>query len=335
MLACPALLPNVCLEGFYRGPIVKLAECACLVRGVLRLWSCNFIYSITTVERGFGAGKNLFGQLYPSEILALAESSSGKELSFDPRTSRVMAQAMRDGISVSPARRKIWLSLLWQLAVFALGLMPAILIGVLASSQHRQWMKWLEQLGTAEGREHGGQQTPPAAVWRENGVADFGPIEVSDYDPVTGITRLTSFQMRVATPCQNQSDFEPFIRKLGYTIRDEVLVTVRVSSVSELSDAEFLGRKIAARLNRLLGRGTIRGVHLSDLNIVEIAPANITRTTSPSKSASPRRSPSDETSSLHDESSSQDDSLSQTQASAESKFGHSKGFSPAGGLGAG
>lgn len=272
--------------------------------------------------------------------LALSESSSGQELSFDPRTSRVMAQAMRDGISAPPARRKIWSSLLWQFAVFALGLMPAIFIGVLASSQHHQWLKWLERLGMAEGRGQGGQQTPPAAVWGENGMADFGPIEVSDYDPVTGIIRLTSFQMQIQIPCENRSDFEAFIRKLGYTIRDEVLVTVRVSSVSELSDADLLGRKIAARLNRLLGRGTIRAVHLSDLNIVEIAPASIGRPTSESESASPRRSPSDEASSLHAEASSQGGSLWQNQSSPQtgfghSKFGHSKGFSPAGCGGAG
>lgn len=147
-------------------------------------------------------------------------------------------------------------------------LLPVFLIAEVAGSKNH-WMSWLEKIGVSESWGKETANLPPAATWQGDGVADFGRISVRTYDPVSGLIREVDFRLHAVMGFSERDEFETFIRRTGYAIRDEILVTVRASTLPELSDAELLGRKIATRVNRVFGGETIRSVQISDLGVTE------------------------------------------------------------------
>jgi hypothetical protein len=167
------------------------------------------------------------------------------------------------------ARRKIFC---WQniseVFILLLLLLPVFFIGMAAGSKNH-WLSWLERIGVSESWGKETANVPPAATWQGEGVADFGKISVRTYDPVSGLIREVDFRLHAVMGFSERDEFETFIRRTGYAIRDEILVTVRASTLPELSDAELLGRKIATRVNRVFGADTIRSVQISDLGITE------------------------------------------------------------------
>lgn len=166
---------------------------------------------------------------------------------------------------------------LWELVLVLLGILPAFSIAVLANSQSR-WTKWLEKMGGVGTWGTQARSSTPAAVWRGQGLADFGDFCVRDYDPVSGLIREASFKFQVATAFENREEFDSFIRSFGYIIRDEVLVTVRASNSDELQRPDHLGRKILTRVNRLLGREVLKSAHLNDFVFMERSPAPLRST---------------------------------------------------------
>lgn len=160
---------------------------------------------------------------------------------------------------------------LGEALVLLLALSPVFLIGMVASSKSH-WMSWLEKIGVNESWGKERTDVPPAATWKGEGVADFGKFAVQTYDPISGLVRSVHFQLHAVMPYSEQTEFETFIRRTGYAIRDEILVTVRASTLAELSDADLLSRKIAARVNRVFGGETVRSVQISDLSITEFTP---------------------------------------------------------------
>ncbi|MGQ9503553.1 MAG: hypothetical protein ACUVQG_00840 [Thermogutta sp.] len=148
---------------------------------------------------------------------------------------------------------------------------PVFLIAAVAGSKNH-WLSWLEKIGFREGWGQETRNSPPAATWQGDGVADFGKISVHMYDPLSGLIRDVNFRLRAVTGCSDREEFDSFIRRIGYAIRDEVLVTVRASTLSEVSDAELLGRKITTRINRVFAPETIRSVEIGDLTVSEGSP---------------------------------------------------------------
>lgn len=157
---------------------------------------------------------------------------------------------------------------LGEVLLLVLALSPVFLIGMVASSKSH-WMSWLEKIGVNESFGKETTDVPPAATWKGEGVADFGRFAVRTYDPISGQVRSVDFQLHAVMPYSEQAEFETFIRRTGYAIRDEILVTVRASTLTELSDADLLSRKIVTRVNRVFGGETVRSVQISDLSITE------------------------------------------------------------------
>lgn len=164
----------------------------------------------------------------------------------------------------APHRR--W-ALLEVLAVF-LGILPTFFIGLLASS-HVHWSQWLEKLGLSEAWGASHSRPAPAAKWLGNGEADFGDFCVRVYDPASGLIRETSFQFRVVTTFDDPESFGRFIQSFGHLIRDEVLVTVRASSPSELQQGDYLARKVVTRVNRLLGQPILKTARIENFSLAE------------------------------------------------------------------
>jgi len=170
-------------------------------------------------------------------------------------------------------RRVFSLSHVGEGLVLLIALAPVFLIGAVAGSKSL-WTNWLEKIGVRESWGNETSHVPPAAVWQGDGVADFGQIAVYTYDPASGLVRSTCFRLHAVMAFSDQHEFENFIRRTGYVIRDEILVTVRASPLSEVLDPDFLSRKITARVNRILGADTVRSVQISDLNVTEYTPAD-------------------------------------------------------------
>ena len=160
---------------------------------------------------------------------------------------------------------------LGEVLVLLFALSPVFLIGMVASSKNH-WMSWLEKIGVNESWGKETTDVPPAATWKGEGVAEFGKFAVQTYDPVSGLVRSVHFQLHAVMPYSEQAEFETFIRRTGYAIRDEILVTVRASTLGELRDTELLSRKITTRVNRVFGGETVRSVQISDLSISEFTP---------------------------------------------------------------
>ncbi|MEJ5340018.1 MAG: hypothetical protein WHT09_00510 [Thermogutta sp.] len=168
--------------------------------------------------------------------------------------------------AVAPRRRLVWVEVL---AVF-LGILPAFFIGLLASS-HTHWSQWLEKLGMGEAWGASHSRPAPAAKWLGNGEADFGDFCVRVYDPASGLIREASFQFRVVTTFDDPDSFGRFIQSFGQVIRDEVLVTVRATSPSELQEVDYLARKVVTRINRLLGQPVLKTARIENFSLAERA----------------------------------------------------------------
>lgn len=158
-----------------------------------------------------------------------------------------------------------------ELLLLFVAILPVFLIATVAGSKNH-WLNWLEKIGFREGWGQETSNTPPAATWQGDGVADFGKISVRTYDPISGLIRKVDFRLRAVTACADRDEFDSFIRRMGYAIRDEVLVTIRASTFSELADAELLGRKITTRVNRVFAPETLRSVEIGDLSVSEGSP---------------------------------------------------------------
>lgn len=185
-----------------------------------------------------------------------------KAQSESPATKRESSPA---GSTAGPRRRRL---AFWELCAVCLGLVPAFLIGAVAGRQSH-WTHWLEQIGTPEAWGRSVSRPPPAAVWVGRGEADFGEFIVRNFDPLSNLIRETSFRFRVVTAFDDRHEFDRFIRAFGYIIRDEVLVTIRVSTMRELQQPDFLARKIVTRVNRLLGQDALKSARLENLMLTE------------------------------------------------------------------
>ncbi|MGB9688318.1 hypothetical protein [Thermogutta sp.] len=208
----------------------------------------------------------------------LPSSAANNETGVEREAQRAPLSGTGTAPSVAPRRR---LALLEVLAVF-LGILPAFFIGLLASS-HVHWSQWFEKLGMGEAWGASHSRPAPAAKWLGHGEADFGDFCVRVYDPASGLLREASFQFRVVTTFDDRESFSRFIQSFGHLIRDEVFVTVRATSPSELQQVDYLARKVVTRVNRLLGQAVLKTARIENLSLSEraIAKSDTTSQTGP------------------------------------------------------
>lgn len=165
------------------------------------------------------------------------------------------------------------------LVLFAL--VPCFLIGGMVSlGRESHWMRWLDRLNGSLSIGTAARSHSPA-VWKGDGIADFGTIKLMDYDPVTRVSTAVQFKMEAVTAFPDQQQFDAFMSRLGHTIQDELLVTVRSSGAAERQDEDYLGKRFVTRVNRLLGREVLREVRITDLSIAQFVGAKAERTNGP------------------------------------------------------
>ncbi len=179
----------------------------------------------------------------------------------------------RVAVRPAPASQRCGHGLAWEIVQIVLALAalaPCFIIVVLASfDKNAAWAQWLDKLNRRMTFGNSSRSGHPMAVWKGHGVADFGTVKVFDYDPVTRVSTEIQFKMEATTAFPEKGEFDAFMSRSGHTIQDELLVTLRSSTPGERNDHDYLGKKVVARVNRLLGREVLREVRISDLTTAE------------------------------------------------------------------
>lgn len=101
--------------------------------------------------------------------------------------------------------------------------------------------------------------------------ADLGKFGVTSFQPSTNSTLLIDFHLYGTVGAEEKAAFERAMEGNQHRFRDQVIVIVRSSELTDLTDAGLglIKRKILEKSNRLLGKPYLRSVIFSDFSFVE------------------------------------------------------------------
>ncbi|MCC9605667.1 flagellar basal body-associated FliL family protein [Blastopirellula sp. JC732] len=97
------------------------------------------------------------------------------------------------------------------------------------------------------------------------------PFGITAYQPLANTTLRIDFQLYMMVNAENQSEFEALLAQNEHRLREQVIVTLRSSEVSDLTDPSLglLKRKILEKTNRILGKPLVKSVIFSDYSFIE------------------------------------------------------------------
>ena len=100
---------------------------------------------------------------------------------------------------------------------------------------------------------------------------DLGKFGVTSFQPSTNSTLLIDFHLYGTVGGEEKAAFDRAMEGNQHRFRDQVIVIVRSSELTDLTDAGLglIKRKILEKSNRLLGKPYIRSVIFSDFSFVE------------------------------------------------------------------
>jgi flagellar FliL protein len=100
---------------------------------------------------------------------------------------------------------------------------------------------------------------------------DLGQFGVTAYQPAANTTLRIDFHLYGAILEADQGKFEEVYASTQHRIREQVIVTIRNSEISDLTDPTLglIKRKILEKTNRLLGKAYLQNVVFSDFSFVE------------------------------------------------------------------
>jgi len=100
---------------------------------------------------------------------------------------------------------------------------------------------------------------------------DLGKFSVTAYQPTSNTTLRIDFHLFGTVLDEDKSDFEERFERKKRRFRDRVIVTVRSSEISDLTDAGLglIKRKILERTNKELGKPLLQSVIFSDFAFTE------------------------------------------------------------------
>jgi flagellar FliL protein len=99
----------------------------------------------------------------------------------------------------------------------------------------------------------------------------LGKFGVTSFQPSTNSTLLIDFHLYGTVGGEEKAAFDRAMEGNQHRFRDQVIVIVRSSELTDLTDAGLglIKRKILEKSNRLLGKPYIRSVIFSDFSFVE------------------------------------------------------------------
>jgi len=103
------------------------------------------------------------------------------------------------------------------------------------------------------------------------GRARLGPFSVKIFDPLTHTMLRTDFSLEGVIACEDETEFERFLRSSQQFFREQVMVSMRTSDAVDFADPslQLVKRRIVARVNRALGRPFLKSVELKNFTVYE------------------------------------------------------------------
>jgi len=100
---------------------------------------------------------------------------------------------------------------------------------------------------------------------------DLGEFSVTAYQPVANTTLRIDFKLFGTVLDEDGKEFANRMKQNEHRFREQVIVTVRSSEVTDLTDAGLglLKRKILEKSNRILGRPLLQTIIFSEFSFVE------------------------------------------------------------------
>lgn len=170
-----------------------------------------------------------------------------------------------------------WARLLFIIAVVGLPLLAAGLIGPSIEGGSR-WQGVLQGMNLADngsndnngsGDTDGGDSKPTTG-----GRADFGPVSVRLFNPITRCRMQANFDLKGVTLLEDGPALNKIIKNKYRFIREQATIAIRNSNATELIDPnhELLQRRIRIRINRSLDHPLLKTVKLDHFKISESTP---------------------------------------------------------------
>lgn len=100
---------------------------------------------------------------------------------------------------------------------------------------------------------------------------DLGEFSVTSYQPVSNTTLRIDFHLYGTVASEDEKAFQTALQSNVHRFRDQVIVTVRSSDVTDLTDAGLglIKRKILEKTNAMLGKRFLKTVIFSDFSFIE------------------------------------------------------------------
>ena len=159
-------------------------------------------------------------------------------------------------------------------ATLILTLSVLILVGLVSwavCTDADEWNGWLGSLRakqSSSGSADNGEVGDSPTQFRGDGYAAFGEFSV-DRQENDETTLTVCFQLSGQTICKDEESFRAFTDENYPAFRQHVEGAIRDCRASALADEESLGRKVKARVNRLLGHHFLQAVEFDELTIYE------------------------------------------------------------------
>lgn len=129
-----------------------------------------------------------------------------------------------------------------------------------------------QQTQSAEtGSTANSQEPQPLAANEETVEVDLKEFGITAYRPLSESTMRIDFHLYATIRASDLTEFEALMEKNLNRFREQVIVTVRSSDESELTDPSLglLKRKILEKTNGILGKPMVHSIVFSEFSFVE------------------------------------------------------------------
>ncbi|MGW8257897.1 MAG: flagellar basal body-associated FliL family protein [Thermoguttaceae bacterium] len=100
---------------------------------------------------------------------------------------------------------------------------------------------------------------------------DLGEFNVTAYQPISNTTLRIDFRLFGTILAKDQDEFSKLLEENKHRFRDQVIITLRSSEITDLTDAGLglVKRKLLEKANRILGKPLLQSILFSDFSFIE------------------------------------------------------------------
>ena len=166
---------------------------------------------------------------------------------------------------------------MYAIAGLLLAELSLILVGACVSAKTQYgWQQWVTGRKSSTTRSHRSnrfnivtakeRKKRAKVTYLGEGRADLGGYSIRIFDPITETILRTDFRLEGRTTCTSEDEFRRFMLGNRRLIREQVMFGMRACDFAELADPDLklLGKKLASRVNRGVGRRFLESVTITD-----------------------------------------------------------------------